>query len=129
NDDPACAPLNLFGLNNWSPEAAEYVFGDTLQENRFRQHLVAANLRGSPFSTWAGEVSLAAGAEYRSEDVDGDADPISQALGFWHGPAVKIAGESEVVEGYVEAAVPLLRDAPLAQNFELNGAIRRTGYS
>lgn len=129
NDDPRCAPMNLFGLNNWSRASADYVFTDSWQYNSFRQHVAVANLRGTPFSTWAGDVSIAAGGELRSDDVDGDNDPVSKVQGFFQGTTVKIAGKSKVVEGYVETVVPLLRDSALAKRFELNGAVRQTHYS
>ncbi len=41
-----------------------------------------ANLRGEPFSLWAGPVSIATGIEYRTQSADQITDPIAQANGF-----------------------------------------------
>ncbi|MBC2775996.1 TonB-dependent receptor plug domain-containing protein [Parasphingopyxis marina] len=128
NDDPACAPLNLFGENMWSQAAKDYSYGATRQRTRFEQHVVAANIQGEPFSTWAGPVSVAGGIEYRTDSASGDADPISLARGFLTGNAVAINGDSEVFEGYAETVVPLLRSDDGGPTLDLNGAIRRTAY-
>jgi len=73
-------------------------------------------VQGEPFSTWAGPVSLAGGVEYRTDKVDGTADPISQNLGFFVNNAANINGKVNVGEGYVESVVPLLKDVPLARS-------------
>jgi outer membrane receptor protein involved in Fe transport len=128
NDNPACVPLNLFGQNQ-SPQAAiDYSYGNAWQDTTFTQHVAAANVQVTPFSTWAGPVAIASGVEFRRDEAVGDADPVSQRLGFATGNATKINGESEVIEGYVEAAVPLARDVAWARNLELNGAVRHTRY-
>jgi outer membrane receptor protein involved in Fe transport len=127
NDDPACAPLNPFG-NQISQAAIDYITGQSSQSTRTTENTLAANLQGELFDLWAGAVSLAVGAEYRSDKIAGSADPISQTNGFFTNNAQNISGEIKVKEGYVETAVPLAKNVPFAKSLDLNGAIRRTGY-
>ncbi|HTI67011.1 MAG TPA: TonB-dependent receptor [Caulobacteraceae bacterium] len=125
-----CAPLNLFGENNFSPEAVAYAFGTASQDTKLTQHVAAATIRGDLF-TWApGAVSGAAGVEYRVEDASGTSDPISSALRFNTNPGAAISGPAiKVKEAFAEIGVPLMKDAPLAQSLEVNGALRVTDYS
>jgi outer membrane receptor protein involved in Fe transport len=91
--------------------------------------VVAANLSGEPFSTWAGPVSIATGAEYRREETVMESD-TSSALTRWRSINTQpFSGEYEVKEGYVEVAVPLARDMALADNLDINAAARYTDYS
>ena len=124
---PGCVPLNPFG-NQITPAAHAYVVGTSVQTDLTTEHVVAGNVQGEPFSTWAGPVSVAGGVEYRSDKIDGTADPISQNLGFFVNNAQNINGKVNVTEGYAESVVPLLKDVPLARSIDFNGAVRRTHY-
>jgi iron complex outermembrane recepter protein len=124
---PGCVPLNPFG-NQVSAAAHAYVTGTSVQTDLTTEHVVAGNIQGEPFSTWAGPVSVAGGVEYRSDKIDGTADPISQNLGFFVNNAANINGKVNVAEGYIESLVPLLKDLPLARDVAFNGAVRRTHY-
>jgi outer membrane receptor protein involved in Fe transport len=127
NDDPACVPLNPFG-NQVAQGAIDYITGVSNQSNRTTEHVVAANVQGDLFPTWAGMTSVALGLEYRSDKVAGSTDPISRSLGFFTGNGQNISGKIEVQEGYIETAIPLAKDLPWARSVDLNGAIRRTQY-
>ncbi|MBN8830297.1 MAG: TonB-dependent receptor, partial [Sphingomonadales bacterium] len=129
NDDPNCAPLNLFGWGQWSPAARNYVTGSGFQTTTNRQHVVAGSISGDLFAITSRPVSVAAGAEYRRNTIKGAADPISQNLGFWVLNGQAVSGKQEVKEAYAEIVVPLLSDMPGAENLELNGAFRVTDYS
>lgn len=126
--DPSCRPLNLLGENSWSAEAKNYAYGTAMQSTRFRQHVVAGNVQGTLFENWAGMVSIAAGAEYRTDSARGTADAVSLVQGYHSANLTAINGTIDVAEGYVETVVPLLRDVTFAKNLELNGAIRRAHY-
>src|SRR5205085_6305541 len=71
NDDPSCVPLNLLGLGVTSAAAAGYLLGDPYRNETLEQTVFGANLSLTPFRTWAGDVSVAVGAEYRKEQVHG----------------------------------------------------------
>ncbi len=127
NDDPACVPVNPFGIQANAANAA-YMLGTAIQTNVTTQNVVAGNVQGELFSTWAGPISLASGLEYRSDKLAGDADAISQSLGFITNNASLIAGQIKVSEGYLETIIPLAKDVQFAENIELNGAVRRAHY-
>lgn len=127
NDDPACVPVNPFGRQA-SAAAGAYFLGTAIQTNVTTEHVVAGNVQGELFSTWAGPISLASGLEYRSDKLAGDADAISQSLGFITNNASLISGQIKVTEGYLETIIPLARDMAFAETIELNGAVRRAHY-
>jgi iron complex outermembrane receptor protein len=127
NDDPACVPLNPFGMQV-SPAARNYLTGTSVQTAVTHESVAAANIQGEPLSLWAGPLSFAGGAEYRNDETDGTADPVSRSLGFFTNNAADNSGRIAVTEGYLETDAPLLQDLPLARQLNFNGAVRRTHY-
>jgi outer membrane receptor protein involved in Fe transport len=129
NPGNGCQPANLFGTNNFSQAAKDYLYGTATQSQKFKQHVVAANLQGDLFHTWAGPVPLAIGGEYRINKVATDADPISATSGFYVFNSSIVGGEVKVKEGYLETAIPLAKDLPALRSLDLNGAVRVTDYN
>ena len=129
NDDPACVPMNIFGSGNISGPAAAYIAPSGYQTTDTTEHVLAANVNGALFALPGGDFSVATGAEYRSDKAVGTADALSTANAFWSFNGKAVSGKIEVIEGYLEAVAPILRDMPLADTLELNGAIRQTHYS
>jgi len=125
-----CIPLNLFGRDVVSQAAKDYVRADPDNIIRLKQQVLAFNVNGEPFSTWAGPVALAFGAEHREESTRQDADPgvFNTSLYFFQ-VGIPFSGKYSVTEGYVEAAIPLARDEEWAKALDLNGAVRATSYS
>ena len=130
-----CVPVNPFGTNTITPQAAAYVMGTQVFDFHTGQTIAGASLSGEPFSTWAGPVAISTGLEYRRESLVGDSDPISKrstvtfpAGGFNFGNPKPINGHYNVKEGFFEAAVPLL-EANGRDAIALNGAVRLTDYS
>ncbi|WP_428149776.1 TonB-dependent receptor plug domain-containing protein [Brevundimonas sp.] len=124
-----CQPINLFGEGSPSQQAINYVTGTATYNVDTSQEVMAANIQGTPFSTWAGPVSIAAGVERRVEEAESRVDAISQASGFSYGNPKNFVGSYEVNEAYAEVVAPLLTDAPFAQSIEFNGAYRFADYS
>lgn len=124
-----CVPINLFGDGAPSPEAIAYVTGETWRVWDLTQDAAAVTLRGEPFSTWAGPVSLATGVEWRHETADVTSDPLSAAGSFSTGNTVPWKGEVTVKEAFGELVVPLAVDQSWADSLELNVAGRLTDYS
>jgi outer membrane receptor protein involved in Fe transport len=125
---PGCIPVDVFG--DGSLALNPYVNGSAHFRLVTTQSVAAANLRGSPFSTWAGPVALALGAERRRDRAVGTSDAVSQRInpngsvgGWLLGNQLPLRGTVKVFEAYAEA------QAPLARDLNLNGAIRRTHYS
>jgi hypothetical protein len=125
-----CIPANVMGPGKITPQVKAWVLGDAHQDREFTQHNVAANLHGTLFQTWAGDVSIATGAEYRLFSSGGGADANSVA-GVYRQQNVSILPQTKqkVTEGYLEISVPLLKDSPLGKALDVDGAVRRTSYS
>jgi iron complex outermembrane recepter protein len=124
-----CVPENVFGFGSPSQAARNYITGLSEQDIRLQQHVAAAQISGTPFSLWAGEVAVTAGIEHRTEQWVADSDPLSKATSFQNGNSQAQAGQYNVTEGFFEAAVPLVREVPLIKLFDINAALRYTDYS
>lgn len=124
-----CVPINLFGEGSPSQAAIDYVTGTASYDVDTSQEVMAVNLQGEPFSTWAGPVSMAAGIERRVEESEARVDPISEASGFAYGNPKSFTGSYDVNEAYVEIVAPLLSNAPFAESVDFNGAARYADYS
>ena len=136
NNDPACVPLNRLGLGVASQAAINYVLGDPYRDQVLQQYVAGANFSATPFATWAGDVSVAIGAEYRKEKVKGfvpdEFQPVpiitngnvTGATNRWSvGNYLPSFGSFNVKEAYLETVVPL------GLGLEFNGAVRATDYS
>ncbi|MFN3537363.1 MAG: TonB-dependent receptor domain-containing protein, partial [Brevundimonas sp.] len=130
-------PLNRLGLGVANPAAIPYVLGDPYREQTLEQIAAGVNLSTTPFATWAGDVSIAVGAEYREEKINGFVPdefqpvPIRDANGNVTGASnrwsvgnyLASVGRYDVKEAYLETVVPL------GLGLEFNGAVRATDYS
>ncbi|HEY8433854.1 MAG TPA: TonB-dependent receptor, partial [Sphingomicrobium sp.] len=128
NPRNGCIPVDVFGNGSLTPNS--FVNGTARFRLVTRQSIAAADIKGTPFSTWGGPVAFAAGAEYRRDSADGTSDTISQrvnpngSIGGWIlGNQLPEHGVIKVFETYAEA------QAPLAKTLSLNAAARRTHYS
>ena len=117
-----CQPLNRLGIGVASQAAIDYVLGDPYRNQKLEQTVAGVNLSLTPFATWAGDVSIAVGAEYRKEKVSGFV-PTEFQTGFSVGNYLPTFGKYDVKEAYFETAVPL------GLGLEFNGAVRATDYS
>lgn len=131
NDDRACVPYNPFGVGVNSQAVIDYITETGWADQELTQDVVALSASGQPFSSWAGPISLAFGAEHRREEVKGVASALDEALPsvFFAGNYHASKGKYNVTEGFVETVVPLLNDVPAAQSLDFNGAVRWTDYS
>jgi iron complex outermembrane receptor protein len=134
NPTTGCVPMNLFGEGSLGAASIAWVTGAssglrTRQDLDFYQDVWSVDTQYSPFSTWAGPVSIAAGAEYRRESFRASADPTSVASQWNVGNYKPADAGYNVKEFFGEVLVPLLKDSVVAKSLELNGAVRRTDYS
>ena len=118
-----CVPLNRFGVGVASKAALDYVLGTPYRTQEFKQDVFAFNVRSSEFKNWAGPISLAAGAEYRKEQMGGSVEAQYQASGWKYGNYKVTQGKYDVAEAYVEVLMPLMK------GLDFNGAARYTDYS
>jgi len=127
--DQGCVPVNIFGFNSISPEAAAYINAPGLLSTFTEQHVGGFNLTGDLFELPAGAIAVAVGGEYRYEFSRSEFDALQQA-GLNAGNAIPATrGDFDVWEGYVEGIVPVLRDMPFAETLNLRGAVRVSDYS
>ena len=136
NNDAGCVPLNRLGVGVANPAAINYVLGSPYRDEVVEQYNAAFNVSVTPFRTWAGDVSVAMGAEYRKEQISGyvpaEFQPVStvDATGRptttnrWSvGNYLPTNGSYNVKEAYLETVIPL------GLGLEFNGAARATRYS
>lgn len=136
NNDPNCRPLNRLGIGVADPAAISYILGNPYRDEVAEQIVVGANLSVTPFATWAGDVSVAVGGEYREEKISGfvpaqfqptvTANPSGglTTTNTWSvGNYLPTNGKYNVKEAYLETVVPL------GLGIEFNGAVRATDYS
>ena len=128
-----CVPLNVFGEGSLGAQSIRYVTGEneglrTRQDLDIALDVWAIDGQYSPFSTWAGAVSIAAGFEYRRESFKATADDVSLARRWFVGNPQPGGNGYNVKEVFAEVLVPLLKDSAIG-DLELNGAVRRTDYS
>lgn len=124
-----CVPYNPMGLGVNGQDALGYVTGYGWSYTSLRQVQAAANLNGEPFDVWAGPVSVAAGAEWRKQYVNGNVSDLDAQSAFFAGNYKATKGAYNVAEGFFETTIPLLKDLPFAHNADLNAGVRETHYS
>ena len=129
NPQNSCVPLNLFGQGSPSPAARNYALGTATRAWDLKQDAAALLVRGEPLSTWAGPVSLAAGAEYRRDSADVTANALSAAGAFFLYNTTPWSGEVIVREAFGEVVVPLAAGQRWAEALDLDLAVRVTDYS
>ncbi|WP_245656360.1 TonB-dependent receptor plug domain-containing protein [Novosphingobium naphthalenivorans] len=117
-----CVPINWLGTGVMTQEMADYVLGDPYRKQKLKQTVAGINLSVTPFATWAGDVSVAVGGEYRKEEISGYV-PEEYQTGWSVGNYLPTFGSYNVKEAYLETVVPL------GLGLEFNGAVRATDYS
>ncbi len=130
NLSPNCVPYNIFGTNLTQNQAALAYFNSASQADmEFRQYDVAGNVAGTLYALPAGDLSFAAGIEWRRDTASVVNCADCQKLALMNQNYSLYTGAINVTEGYLEVGVPVLKDMPLAYALELNGAVRHTDYS
>lgn len=132
NDDPSCAPINIFGFNTVSAAAAAYVTRNgqlSTYQARVKQDVAAATLSGDLFRLPGGPLGVAIGGEYRRESSNEDFDEatnLGQTLG---NQLSDTRGKFDVGEVYAEVVAPILADRPFFHALTFEGAVRYANYS
>ena len=124
-----CVPINLFGSGAITGAAAKYVGSLVTIQDYAEEQVGNVQATGSLFSLPAGDVKLAVGAEYRHEEAEFTPDAASQAGTVAGNKQPATQGAYQVSEFFGEAILPVLKDLPLIQYLELNGAVRWAHYS
>ena len=153
NSISGCVPLNAFGQGNVSQAARDYLTGDKWGISDVNQDFAEALVTGKVFQGWAGPVSAALGATYRSEDFKQRAYPNEiEVLGpplnapslgirgipagftggspnlFQFSTVPPIQGAYEVKEAFAELQVPIFSTST-GQKLDADLAYRHSQYS
>lgn len=123
-----CVPLNLFGANSITTEAAEYIRLNTVDGFGSSGTVYQATMSNSLFSLPAGDVGMAIGFERRTLEGNVSVD-AAIANGYSSGnPQQNTDGRLTANDYFAEIEVPLLADMPFAQELTLDGAYRISDY-
>lgn len=121
-----CQPLNLFGQGHMTRAAIDFAWRPLVEDFRYRQHVLAGSVQGTLSGGWgAGPIGVAGGIDFRDEAgkvTHGGINPNAYAFSF----GLDYAGKIQVLEGFVEANVPVFRNSAIGDLLELNGAVRYT---
>lgn len=128
NPNNGCVPYDTMGLGVNSQAAINYVTGTAHDYQSVSEDDYGASLTGKLFDDWAGPVSLALSAEHRKEAANDYPDALSLVSGWSSGNHQYLNASTEVSEAAVETLVPLLKDKPFAEAWDLSAAYRWTDY-
>jgi len=128
-----CVSLNTFGTpgtdGQVTQEMMDYITFEAHDFGSNEQQIMSASIFGDAFELPAGTVGFAAGIEHR-EEKGADFPDALIALGITSGSSrTSTQGSYTVDEVFVEANLPLLKDAPLAQALEVDVAVRYSDYN
>lgn len=124
NQANGCAPINIFGAGNISPEAAAFIAINPSNIIGYEQTVMGASVAGELMELPAGAWGFAVGTEYRKEAVNFRPDFFSgtgDVRGF--NTSEKINGEYDVFEVFAETVIPVL------SNVNIEAGVRYSDYS
>ncbi len=124
-----CVPVNLFGAGNVTDAGKAYIYNQLREDIDIEQHVAAVNLRGDTGADiLAGPLSFALGAEFREDSIAVLHDPLSNVYAYFQNFGSDYTGNTRVVEGYLEAELPIVEGVPGVESLSLNGAVRQAHY-
>ena len=126
-----CQPLNILGEANAS--GLDFVLVDHLDFSEVSQHVVSGYVSGdfgSILELPGGSIGYALGAEYRKEKSRYIPSGVVQAgLVQDSSQVLPESGEFDVKEAFAELNIPILKNAPFAEELAVGGAVRISDYS
>ncbi|HET9484464.1 MAG TPA: TonB-dependent receptor, partial [Xanthomonadales bacterium] len=125
-----CVPINIFGGPDGFTQAMADYASFTEQSTIYKKNYnYTANVTGDLFDLPAGPLSFAAGYEYRREFGFDLPDALTQSGASTGNIRQGTRGGFSLDEFYAEFNIPVLKDLPLAQTFEIALAARYSDYS
>ncbi|MEZ9819283.1 TonB-dependent receptor [Shewanella sp. 10N.286.45.A1] len=119
-----CTPLNLFGGNTISPEAAAYVFVPAKAAGQTEQFVLSTSFSGEvPLELPGGNIGLSVGGEYREETGSYSPGDMAQLGASSTNKSAPTYGKLITKDIYIETLLPLL------DNLELDLAARYGDHS
>ena len=127
-----CVPIDLFGYSSASAAAIGYIKDNRTYQDQNQENDLNLDISGPIYSLpWAGagDVSLAAGFEYRTEFGYNRGDALSGAGFDLDTSAPPTNGSYSVEDYWAESKIALLKDVTGAKSLTLNGSFRYSDYS
>jgi outer membrane receptor protein involved in Fe transport len=129
---PGCdaATFNPFGLGNMSQACADAIAIAATNITQIEQENVLGVVSGDLFEMPAGPFQFAVGASYAKNTGEFKPDEFlasGDVVGFNAQPPQ--SGSIDVTEGFLEVAVPLLKDLPLMYRLDLEAGYRVSEYN
>ncbi len=129
NPTNGCVPADIFGTNNLTPAAINYITGPNPVNYDYETEGAEFHVSGALFDLPAGPVTGATGFEYRRQRDTVISNPLGIAKVYQFNPTQPWSGGYDVSEGFAEFQIPVLADLPWAKSLDLNLAARETTYS
>lgn len=124
-----CVATSIFGPGALA-SGSDYILTNIFRTNTNRQHDVLGFATADVGDFWgAGPITTSLGFEYRKESASGTVPDFGDRLLFANSANPFIKRSYDVIEGIFETRIPLLKDLPLVESLELNGAVRVSDYS
>ena len=129
-----CVPWNIFQIGGVTQAALDYVQIPLVSISGLKTDVLSAKLTGdtgAKIPSATENVQVGVGAEYRRESLFYQPDfAYQQGWGAGQGAkALPVSGSYFVQEVYGEALIPIVQDAPGAQNLSLELGYRYSDYS
>lgn len=136
NDDPNCAPFDIFSGAGPSDAALAYVVNPLNRNGDVTQTVVSGKIFGTldhvgiSFPTAEEPPAYALGVEYRRDTLDSNPDANFQSGdgAGQGGPTNAISGSQEVYDVFAELSVPLVQGRPGVELLGLDLAYRKSFY-
>jgi outer membrane receptor protein involved in Fe transport len=124
-----CVPVNPFGIDSITPEAAAFIATTRTLKTQFERSVVGATITGELFDLPGGAVSVAGGVEYRQDEYAAAPGATDLAREYGAASVRPLSGGYDVSEVFGEVRIPILQDAPFADSLAIELAGRRSDYS
>jgi len=137
NGAPGCVPYNIWGTGPVSPGAVAYITAPGFRKGTSEEMIFSGNVTGD-FTKSGMKMPGAAtglvvnvGAEYRAEYevLRPDIEFQTNDLAGQGSASLPLNAGFHVWEGFIEARMPLLQDAPLAKELSVEAGYRYSDYT
>ncbi len=124
-----CVPVNMFGANNISPEAVDWLRLDLNNVTTYQLQNIGAVISGTLAELGAGSVGYAIGYDWREEKADLTPDNFLASGDAGYRALAATSGDFNVSEIFAEIDLPLLADRAGVNYLGVNAAARYSDYS
>jgi outer membrane receptor protein involved in Fe transport len=134
--DPNCVPYNPFVVGGITQEQLDYLQVTGVQVGRITQEIYNGVITGdlgvygikSPMASDG--IQVVVGTEYRRDTLDNTVDALQEAFQLTGsgGPTIGISGTTKVLEGFMEARIPIAQDQTMAESLSFDTAYRYSDY-